>query len=189
MLVYTTSSYSYLASLRRRIGERKYFMAGYSGAHSGISANSGTSSSADRIWTGFIYRGNSFNAYYNKSNGLAIFTPNGLVPVPGNLPPAVLPTEFTSYNSKGWGISGGTSPIRRLTLNFSYAKSNGSTIDPSLSIYTNNTLINAIMQYRIRKIYLNGGYTQLHQSAGQLGTQPLDVTTFYIAFSRWFNFF
>jgi hypothetical protein len=189
MLVYTTSSYSYLASLRRRIGERKYFMAGYSGAHSGISANSGTSSSADRIWTGFIYRGNSFNAYYNKSNGLAIFTPNGLVPVPGNLPPAVLPTEFTSYNSKGWGISGGTTPIRRLTLNFSYAKSNGSTIDPSLSIYTNNTLINAIMQYRIRKIYLNGGYTQLHQSAGQLGTQPLDVTTFYIGFSRWFNFF
>lgn len=31
MLIYTTSSYSYLGSIRRRIGERKYFVAGYSG--------------------------------------------------------------------------------------------------------------------------------------------------------------
>lgn len=189
MLVYTTSSYSYLASVRRRIGERKYFMVGYSGAHSGITADSGTTSSADRIWTGFIFRGNSFNAYYNKSNGLAIFTPTGLVPVPTNLPPAVLGTGFTSYDSHGWGVSAGTVPVKRLTLSFAYAKSSGSTIDPLQSIYSNNTLINAVMQYRMRKIYLNGGYTRLQQTAGLLGAQPLDVTTYYIGFSRWFNFF
>jgi len=190
MLIYTTSSYSYLGSIRRRIGERKYFMAGYSGAHSGLSANSGTSSSADRIWTGFIYRGNSFNAYYNKSNGLAIFTPSGLVPVPIGLPPGTLPAdEFTSYDSKGWGVSAGTSPIKRLTLSAAYGKSEGSTIDPSQSIFTSTTLINVVSQYRIRKIFMNAGYTRLRQSVGTPGTPPLDVTTYYIGFSRWFNFF
>ena len=190
MLVYTTSSYSYLASLRRRITERAYYMAGYSGSHSGLSANSGTTSSADRIWTGLIYRGNSFNAYYNKSDGLAIFTPSGLVPIPTNLPPGILPgDEFTSYNSKGWGMSAGTSLVRRLTLSAAFGKSNGSTSDPLQSIYTNNTLINVVAQYRIRKIFMNGGYTRVKQSVGTPGAPPLDVTTYYIGFSRWFNFF
>lgn len=189
MLVYTTSSYSYLASIRRRIGDRKYVMAGYSGAHSGISANSGTTSSADRIWAGFIFRGNSFNAYYNKSDGLAIFTPTGLVPIPTNLPAPVLGAGFTSYNSKGWGLSAGTMPTKRITLSFGYAKASGSTVDPAQSIYTNNTLANAILQYRVRKIFINGGYTHLQQTAGITGTQPLDITTFYVGFSRWFNFF
>lgn len=189
MLVYTTSYYTYIASVRRRIGERKYFMAGYSGSHSALTHTSGSSSSANRVWSTFIYRGNSFNAYYNKSNGEAIFTPSGLVPVPTNLPPTLLGTEFSSYNASGWGVSAGTVPVRRLTLNFAYAKSHGSTIDPQQSIYTSNDLINATMQYRVRKLYVNGGYTRLHQTAGTLGTEPVDVTTFYVGISRWFNFF
>lgn len=188
-LVYTTSYYTYIASVRRRIGERKYFMAGYSGSHSALTHTDGTSSSANRVWSTFIYRGNSFNAYYNKSNGLAIFTPTGLVPVPTNLPPTVLGTEFSSYNSSGWGVSAGTVPLRRLTVNGAYAKSHGSTIDPQQSIYTSNDLVNVTMQYRVRKLYVNGGYTRLHQSAGTLGTEPVDITTFYVGISRWFNFF
>jgi hypothetical protein len=36
---------------------------------------------------------------------------------------------------------------------------------------------------------LNGGYTRLRQSVGTPGTPPLDVTTYYIGLSRWFNFF
>lgn len=189
MLVYTTSSYSYIASLKRRLGERKYLMAGYSGSHSGITANSGTNSSAERIWAGFIFRGNSFNGYYNKSNGLAIFTPSGLVQLPTGLPPAALPTSFTQYNSKGWGVSAGTMPTKRLTVSFGYGKSSGSTIDPLHSIFSNNTLTNVVAQYRVRKIFINGGYTRLQQTAGITGTQPLDVTTYFIGFSRWFNFF
>jgi len=190
MLLYTTSSYTYMASVRHKFGDRKFVMFGYSGAHSGLDNNSGTSSSADRIYSSFIWRGNSFNAYYNKSDGLAIFTPTGLVSVPTNLPPTLLAgNEFTSYNSKGWGISAGLAPTRRLTITTGYAKSNGSTIDPLLSVYTNTTLINATMQYRLRKIFVNGGYTRLQQNVGAVGSVPLDVTTYFIGFSRWFNFF
>jgi len=189
MLVYTTSQYSYLASLRRRIGERNYFMLGYSGSHSGISANSGTTSSANRMFASYIYRGNSLNAYYDKSNGMAILTANGLVPVPISPAPVVAPSAFTSYNSEGYGFSLGASPMRRLTVNGSFGKSHGSTIDPNLSVYTNNTLMTATVQYRMRKIYLNGGFTRLDQTVGTPGTSPLMVTSYYIGFSRWFNFF
>jgi hypothetical protein len=190
LLVYTSSSYSYLASLRRRIGDHSYAMAGYSGSHSGITANSGTTSAAERIWAGFNYRGNTLNAYYNKSNGLAIFTSTGLVTVPVTVPTQALSgIPFTSYSSKGWGISLGVTPVRRLLVSASYGKADGSTIQPGLSIFTNDTLINATMQYRLRKIFMNGGYTRLDQSAGTLGSKPLMVTSYYIGFSRWFNFF
>ena len=189
MLVYTTSSYSYLGSVRRRIGERTYFMTGYSGAHSGISANSGTTSSAQRVWTTFMHRGYSLNAYYNKSSGMAILTANGLVTVPGNLPPPILGNEFTSYDSRGWGINASGTMMRRLILNAGFSKSNGHTIDPLVTTATANELINVTAQYRIRKIFLNAGYTRLNQSVSAASTLPIDVTTYFIGFSRWFNFF
>jgi hypothetical protein len=190
MLVYTTSSYSYMASLRRRIGERQYFMAGYSGSHSGFTANSGTTSYAERAFVEYIFRGNSLNVYYDKSNGLAIFTNAGLLPVPTTLPTQVLlPNSFTSYTSTGYGASMGLNPTKRLTITGTYARSDGSTIEPLLSIYTNNTLINATMQYRLRKIFVNGGYTRLQQNAGTAGAVPTVVTSYFIGFSRWFNFF
>jgi hypothetical protein len=190
LLVYTTSSYNYLGSLNRRIGARSYYMVGYSGAHSGLSANSGTTSSADRVWTGYIWRGNSLNVYYNTSKGQAVFTAQGLVPVPITLPTQLLaPNSFSTFNSKGWGASLGANPTRRLTLTAAFAKSEGSTIDPLLRIYTNNTLMNALMQYRLRKIFLNAGYTRLQQSVTTPGGKPLVVTTYFVGFSRWFNFF
>lgn len=190
MLVYTTSSYSYLGSLRKRIGDRAYFMTGYSGSHSGITANSGTTSSAERVFASFLYKGNALNAYYNQSNGLAILTATGLVSVPTTLPTQVLvPGATTSYSSKGWGTSLSIMPIRRLSISAAFAKADGSTIDPALSIYTNNTLLNAVMYYRMRKIYVSGGYTRVQQSVGTPGSSPLMVTSYYIGFSRWFNFF
>jgi hypothetical protein len=188
MLVYTTSSYSYLASIKRRLADRTYFLAGYSGSHSGITANSGTTSSADRVYTTLMHRGYIMNAFYTKSNGLAIFTPTGLVAIPGNLPPQVLGDNFTEYNSKGYGFGLGAT-THRLTISASWAKSYGDTADPILTTNNNNTLINAIMQYRLRKIYLNGGYTRLNQAVGTPGTSPIMVTSYYIGFSRWFNFF
>jgi hypothetical protein len=190
LLIYTTSSYSYMGSARRKIGERKYFMAGYTGAHSGISANSGTSSSADRIWSGLIFRGNSLNVYYNQSNGLAVFSAAGLVSVPTTVPTELLnPNSFTSYRSTGWGASLGVNPTKRLILTASYGKSNGRTVDPMLSIYTNNTILTAQMQYRLRKVFVNGGYTQLQQSVTTPGGAPLTVSSYYVGISRWFNFF
>ena len=189
MLVYTTSSYSYLGSVRRRLTDRTYFMAGYSGSHSGITANSGTSSSADRLWTTFMHRGYSLNTYYNKSDGMAVLTPGGLVPVPGNVPPPIDSNAFTSYDSKGWGFNASASPIRRLSISGGYSKSSGETIDPLITTSTGNELINVVFQYRLRKIFVNGGYTRLSQTVGTTSTQPIMVTSYFIGFSRWFNFF
>jgi hypothetical protein len=50
-------------------------------------------------------------------------------------------------------------------------------------------MANAYLQYKIRKIYLNAGYSRLDQSLSASGGPPVKVTSYYVGLSRWFNFF
>jgi hypothetical protein len=190
VLVYTTSSYGWVANVRRRVANRTYFSAGYGGSHSGISQQSGSSNSAERVSSSLTWRSYSANGYYSKADGAAVLTTTGLVSIPTNLPPSVFaPGAVMTYNSKAIGGNVSAVFMRRLTLNLGYADGSGSNVDPLIRTYTSTQLYNAIMQYRLRKIYLNAGYTRLRQSVGTAGTSPVTVTSYYIGVSRWFNFF
>ncbi len=190
LLTYTTSSMGYVANVRRRLGNRTFFMGGFSGSHSGLTAQSGTSSNAQRVSGTFQYRLYSVNGFYSKSDGTAAFTPTGLVAVPPNVPPVVLgPGAIITYGSHAYGANVSMVPIRRLTISFGYANSNGTTTDALMNTAVSNQLYNVISQYRLRKIYVNSGFTHLRQSLGTPGTIPVQVTTYYIGVSRWFNFF
>ncbi len=190
ILLYTTSSVGYVGNVRRRLGNRVFWMAGFGGSHSALTAQPGSSSSSQRWSSTFTYHTYSFNGFYSKSDGAALFTTNGLVSVPGGLPPSLFgPGAIIQYGSRAWGGNASTVIMRRLTVSGGYADSSGSTVDPLLKTYTSNQLYNALFQYRLRKIFINGGYTRLHQSVGVVGTAPVTVTTYYIGISRWFNFF
>jgi len=190
LAIYTTSSYGWVANTRRRIGNRTYFGAGYGGTHSGITQQVGSSSSSQRVSGSLTWRTYSVNGYYSKANGEAMLTNTGLVTIPTNLPPGILPADaIMTYDSKAVGGNVSTVFRHRLTLNLGYAEGNGRTVDPALTTEVSTQLYNAIMQYRLRKIYLDGGYTRLRQGVGTPGTVPISVTSYYIGFSRWFNFF
>jgi hypothetical protein len=190
VIVDTTSSYGWVTNVRRRVGNRSYFIAGYSASHSGFNTISDSSSSAQRVSSGFTYRRYSANGFYSTSRGRAAFTSTGLVALPGNLPPEALPPGTAIvFDSKAYGFNASASPLRRLTLTAGYAQSSGDTIDQLTSVFTKSELINGVAQYRLRKIFVNGGYTHLRQSVGTPGTAPVTVTTYYIGISRWFNFF
>jgi hypothetical protein len=188
--VYTTSNYGWVINTRRRIGGRAYFGAGYGGSHSGLSQVAGTSNSSERVSGSLTWRSYSVNGFYSKSNGEAILTATGLVSVPTNLPPGIFaPDAIMTYNSKAVGGNMSAVLFRRLTVSMGYGDGTGSTIDPAISTFTSTQLYNAIIQYRLRKIYLDGGFTRLRQSVGTAGAVPVSVTSYYIGFSRWFNFF
>jgi hypothetical protein len=190
VLVYTSSSMGWVANLRRRVGTRSYFMAGYGGSHSGLTAVAGSSSSAQRVSSSFTYRRYSANAFYSTSTGTAAFTPTGLVALPPNVPPSALPPgSVIVFDSKAYGFNASASPLRRLIVSAGYAQSKGDTIDPLLHTFTTTNLINGVAQYKLRKIYVNAGYTHLRQSVGAASTSPVTVTSYYIGISRWFNFF
>lgn len=201
VLLYTTSGFSYLTNARRKLANRTYFMAGFSGMHSVVEESAGTSNSAERVSSAFTYRTYSLTGFYSKSEGTAVYTSTGLVTVPVGVPTSILsPSALTQYNSKSYGFSLGATPVRRLIISAAYAKSNGSTVDSTLTTLTNNNLFNFMMQYRLRKIYVSAGYTRLGQgltgqgaagtgATGTTGTSPLVVTSYYCGISRWFNFF
>ena len=50
VIVDTSSSYGWVTNVRRRVGNRSYFMAGYSASHSGFNTMSDSSNSAQRVW-------------------------------------------------------------------------------------------------------------------------------------------
>jgi hypothetical protein len=190
ILVYTTSSMGYVTNVRRRLGNRTFFMAGFSGAHSGITAQSGTSNSMERVSSTITYHAYSANGFYSKSSGTAAFTATGLVVLPPGVPPQIFgPDSVVVYDSKAFGFNVSATPIRRLNISAGYANSRGDTIDPLLHSTNSNELYNVVLQYKLRKVFLNGGFTRLHQSIGAVGTSPVTVTAYFIGVSRWFNFF
>lgn len=190
VLVYTTSSYGWVADARRRLGNRMYFAAGYGGSHTGLTNEAGLTSGSQR-WSGtFLWKSYNVNGFYSFSNGEAAFTPTGLVAVPIGVPPSLFaPGSLILYNSKAVGGNAGGVLMHRLTFSMGYADSRGSTVDPLVNTVTGTQLYNALVQYRLRKIFLNTGYTRLRQSVGTPGTAPVTVTSYFIGFSRWFNFF
>jgi hypothetical protein len=44
------------------------------------------------------------------------------------------------------------------------------------------------MQYHLRRISLQAGYTRFDQGVSALGA-PQSTTNYFVGFSRWFNFF
>ncbi len=186
----TSSTYSWVANVRRRVGMNSHLSFGYSGSRSGLSEEKDYSSSLERFSGTFSFRRYSANGYWSKSNGTALFTPAGLVALPPNVPPSLLPPgSLILYSAKSYGASLSASPISHLNVSAGYSKSNGNTLDPAMATYTETELYNGILQYRLRKIWVNAGFTRLNQSINTVSTGPITVTSYYVGISRWFNFF
>lgn len=190
LVIYTTSSYNWVTNVRRRVANQTYFSAGYGGAHSGITQASGFSNSSERFSSAITWRTFNLNGFYSKADGSAVLTATGLTALPTNLPPTVFaPDAVMTYNSKAVGANLGGVVMKRLTFGLGYADSNGSTVDPLSDIRVSTQLYNSFMQYRLRKIYLDAGFTRLRQGVGTPGTPPVNVTSYFVGFTRWFNFF
>ena len=186
--IYTTSSYGYGGTVRRRLGYRTYWNASFSGGHSGLNQFEGFSSKSESFSSSLTHRGYAVSASYSNSNGVSLFTPAGVIQPP--LPPPVIgPNDLILFNGRGWSFGAGGSPIRRLQLTGSFSRSLSNTLSPTLDTRTHTNMFNVQARYPVRKLYLTGGYTRFQQGLGSAGTNPTDVTTYYVGVSRWFNFF
>lgn len=183
--LYTTSTMSYGASAKRRVGSL-YWMTGFTGSHSGLSQYSGYSSRNESFFTMLRYRRYNVNAQYSESYGTSILTPTGLVPVPG-IPPPLLPSPIL-YNAKSYGGGVGFTPFRRAQVSASYGKANSDTTGLALAQAFQSTLVNARLEYRLRKLNIEGNFTRFQQSI-QRGVVPAEVNSYYVRISRWFNVF
>jgi len=188
LVTYMNSSYSFGGGARRRWGHFSVG-AGAGGARTALTEQAGSTSSSQSYdasvgYTPWI----ALTGNYSKSSGQAIITGAGLVPVP--VPTPVVPSDLVSlYGGNSYSFGLGSSPVKRLSLSATYARSISDVTSSTDSSANENKIFNFLALYQFRKLTATTGFSRLEQGFSGSGTAPQVVSSFYIGVSRWFNFF
>jgi hypothetical protein len=159
-----------------------------SGSNSVFNNGNGSGSFSQGYSTGLSLKRFSVNAAYARVSGTSIVTPTGLTPV--NVPlPIFNPAEVIIFGGKSYSFGAATTPIRGLTLSATYAKMRSNTTGLSAFSQNSNIQMSSMMQYKLRQLWLTGGYLRLVQGISIAGGPPVSSSSFLIGISRWFNFF
>ena len=188
LISYTTSSYGYSGSAGRKIGRRSYFNLSANGSKSGLTNDPGSSSFSQGYSGSFSTRYVSATGAFTRASGNSILTAAGLVATPIPLP-VVTPSSVILYGGNAYSFGVGGNPMRGLTISASYSKAVSATQGGSADSNNRTAQAYAYLQYKFRKVYLNAGYSRLAQSFSGSGTPPVQMSSYYVGISRWFNFF
>lgn len=184
LVSYTTSYYNYSANARRRLGQGLNWIAAFNGTHSGLSQYQGTSSHSEGYSTSLGMRTLTITGNYTNSAGISLLGGGGLVVI--NPSPGV--EQLVLFSGSSWGGGVSVTPIRRLILSGSFSRAISHTDSNSILSRNNNEVFNAQLQYHIRRIGLQAGYTRFTQGISAVGI-PATSSSYFVGFTRWFDFF
>jgi len=188
LVTYMNSFYNFSGNARRRWGRFSVGVGG-SGARTALTQQAGTANSSQSYNASMGYGAwLTASGSYSRSSGQALATGAGLVPVP--VPSPILPSNLVSlYGGDGYSFGVSSTPVNRLILTASYSNSNSSTSSGGAASTNRNDEFNTLIQYQLRKLSFNSGYSRLEQGFSGSGTPPEVISSFYIGVSRWFKFF
>jgi hypothetical protein len=185
LIAYTTSGYGYSGSIGRRLGWRSHWSASASGSKSTFSNLAGSGTFSQTYSTALSLKWFSVSGSYQKGSGTSFLTPSGLVPSPIPVPSE----EAILYDGKSYSFGASTTVISGLTLSASWSKSISETTGTAATSRNSTATMWTMLQYRLRKVMIIGGYSKLSQGFSVTGQPPEIGSSFYIGVSRWFNFF
>jgi len=188
LVAYTNSYFNYSANVRRQ-WSKVNFSAGASAGRTALTQEAGAADSSQSYNASLGY-GSLFTASgsYSKSSGEAFATGAGLVTVPITTP--VSSSDLVSlYGGNGYSFSLASSPVRRLTISASYARSVSNTSSDSITSNNTNDEYNLLIQYQLRKLSCISGYSRLGQGFSGSGSPSAILSSYYVGVSRWFNIF
>jgi len=183
LITYTTSSYNYGATARHRLPYRMQWLASFNGNHSGLTNLAGTSSHSEGYSTTLSMPRFTLNGNYTQSTGVSLLGAAGLVPVGAT--PGVF--DFVTFGGTSYGGGFSVTPARRLVFAGSFSRAISNTIGQTYS-HNNMDIYNAQMQYHMRRIGLQAGYTRFDQGISAVGT-PASTSSYFVGITRWFDFF
>ena len=185
---YTNSGYGYSAGIGRNIGTYSHWSANVSASKSTFNNVAGSGNLNQSYSTSLSLKRFSFSGAYSKADGTSILTPTGLVPVSGPVP-IVTPGQLIMFGGKSYSFGAATTPIRGLTISGGWSKANSNTAEGAASSQNNTQQQYAMLQYKLRQLWITGGYLKLTQGFSIIGGPPTSGSSFYIGVSRWFKFF
>jgi hypothetical protein len=191
LITYTNSFYVYTGNVRRRLWNgRLVWSASAAGSRSALSAQPHTGNSSQSYSTSLGLHHYTFAGSYAKSDGFGLLGVAGVTPLPPGLPPGVIPPEWLLlYGGHSYSFSLGASPVRRLSLGAGFSKAHGNTATGGVASWNDNEQINANLNYQLRKLTFSAGYGRLLQGFSGSGLPAANVNSFFVGFSRSFNFF
>lgn len=183
---YTTSGYGYSANVGRKMTAHSYFSVATTETKSTYTG-SGNSNSDSQSYTGSLTLHNfGATGSYGKANGLSVLTPTGLVSISG---PVVTPFPTVFFNGKSYAGGASYTPSRGLIFSATYSSNTSNTLGSSIASENTTRLLTGLLQYKVRKIWITGGYLRLQQGFSITGQPPLSDSSFYIGMTRWFKAF
>ena len=183
LVTYTTSYYNYSANVHRRLPGRLQWTAGFNGTRSGLTNYQGTSSRSEGYSTSLGSRVFSVSGNFTQGTGISLLGVGGLVPVAGT--PGV--NDFLTFSGSSYGGGVSVTPLRRLVIAGSFNRAISNTVGQTIS-HNNTEVFNGQLQYHLRKIGLQAGYTRFTQGISAVGA-PANSTAYFVGISRWFDFF
>jgi len=188
LITYMDSFYNYSGNIRHRWGQFTW-SAGASAGRTALTSQPGSGNNNRSYSTGIGYsRYINLTGSYSKGSGTAIETANGVVQNPVLLP-VLTPGSGILFSGDSYSVAVGSSPVKKLTISASYGRGNSNTNFSGVAQGSSTSQYNGIVQYQLRKLYVNGGYSRLQQGFTLSPTAPAVVSSFYFGISRWFNFF
>jgi hypothetical protein len=191
LITYTNSFYVYTGNIRRRLmNGHMVWSASAAGSRSALTAQPNTGNSSQSYSTSLGLHHYTLAGGYAKSSGFGLLGLGGLNPLPPGLPPGVIPPEWILlYGGHSYSFSLGASPVRRLSLGASFSKARSNTSTGGVASWNDNEQINGNLNYRLRKLTFSAGYGRLLQGFSASGLPAANVNSFFVGFSRSFNFF
>ena len=182
------SFYNYSGNASRRWG-RLNVGVGAGAGRTALTQQAGTANSSQSYNASLGYSPwLTVSGNYSKSDGQAIATGAGLVPVP--IPSPILsPGQLSLYGGNSYSFGMASSPVKKLTISASYANSNSNTSSSAVTSSNQNDQYNVFIQYQVRKLSCTSGFARLQQGFSGSGTPPEQVSSFFIGVSRWFKAF
>jgi hypothetical protein len=188
LIGYTTSGYGYSGAIGRRIGTYSHWSLNASGSKSNFNNINGSGSFSQGYSTGLSLKRVSFSGSYSRVSGTSIITPTGLTEVTVPLP-IFSPAQVILFGGKSYSFSAATTPVRGLTLSASYSKMRSNTTGTTAFSQNSNNQVSTMLQYKLRQLWITGGYLKLVQGFSITNGPPTSSSSFFIGISRWFNFF
>jgi hypothetical protein len=186
LITYMNSFYTYSGNVRRRFFDGRFvWSATAAGSRSALNNQPNTGNSSQSYSSSVGLRRITASASYAKSDGFGLLGAAGQQPPPGTIPPEWI--ILYGGTSESFSLSG--SPIRNLTAGASYSKARTNTATGGIGSSNKTEQINAILNYRVRKIMFTAGYGRIVQGFSASGLPPGNLSSFFVGFSRSFNFF
>ncbi len=188
LIGYTSSGYGFSAGLGRKVSAYSYWSVNAVDTKTNYNNIPNSGSSAQSYSTAFSVRRFSLSGSYAKSDGISILTPTGLVPVTTPTPIATS-LQTVAFGGHSYSFGAGTTPMRGLVLSASYSDARSNTAATGAASENTTRLLNGMLQYKVRQLWIIGGYQRLQQGFSITGQPPLSDTSFYMGITRWFKFF